>query len=616
MNPTESVENPHPRSANYFHAALGGTEGEIDCSSGGRAAARRIDVDGRACWIGVTGDFVLGGSRSCDWDNPADLAAVAARVIANPAWPWRAGDGGMISGALYCDGLCYLFSDPVGSIPLFYEATEDRLAVGTRLAEVPASAGVELDPVGLLESYVFGWGIGERTVFRGVNCLPAGRSISWQAHEGARLLPNGSPLWRNSDHPSARQAEAACYELLLAATSRTKTAIAGRRTGVLLAGLDSRLIVALLQAVGGELAATYTHGGGGNRESAAAARVAALYEVRHIGHQLIPKDVGDAGLWEELFLNTGTMKHPQLITAGRILAGEGTAVSMTGAAGDILLGGSGYDFDKKRRALLALDIGFDVKTPDADEAALAAFADEIIRPVTKDGMWRRFLGATGIRFGPDIVEQIREDALKTLRAYAADGAGNILQIQERYKLEHRARFRAFGQERTLALQMPLLSPYFDFDLMKFCYNLHPMVKSERRMLRRMLLKRFRSLASIPVPNSLVPYTCPNPLFVFGKYLRLRQEGRNRRLYRESRGAKGSFSKGSWIGRWDRVIRSEQSRARFSAFLQHPWLKRDEVKAYLDEIGRMKHWIGNGGDLFELADLQLLLNLYDRRRAGR
>jgi asparagine synthase (glutamine-hydrolysing) len=77
-------------------------------------------------------------------------------------------------------------NDPFGMMPLFYFPAADLLVFGTELKAVLAHPAVtaQLDARGLADLMTFGFIFGEKTLVRGVKCLPGGSKLRFDAHTG------------------------------------------------------------------------------------------------------------------------------------------------------------------------------------------------------------------------------------------------------------------------------------------------------------------------------------------------------------------------------------------------------------------------------------------------
>ncbi|HEU4370263.1 MAG TPA: asparagine synthase (glutamine-hydrolyzing) [Methylomirabilota bacterium] len=228
----------------------------IDAAGGRQPMASR---DGRL-WIVFSGEIfnhvelreelrARGHAFATRSDTEVVLAAYADRGEAcvrdfNGQWAFAVWDAGRRR--------LFLSRDRLGVRPLFYARAGRRLVFGSEIKALFAHPGVvrELDLDGLDEVFTFWCALAPRTVFRGVDALPPGHSMTVEATGAARV----APYWR-PDYPAALEAErdpdAAALQLraLLADATRLRLRADVPVAAYLSGGLDSTVLSALITRV-------------------------------------------------------------------------------------------------------------------------------------------------------------------------------------------------------------------------------------------------------------------------------------------------------------------------------------------------------------------------------
>ena len=241
--------------------------------------------------------------------------------------------------------------DELGAWPLYCRRLSARaLVVGT--AAIPLamlSPAAKLDPLGIAELLAFGQPLGTRTLFQGVEALPAGtRAVLGRDHVSiATAIPDDRPA---PQRPLAAAADgidgalARAVATLCETPPRSDGASAAPTPpptpGVLLSGgLDSRLVLAHLVRAGA-LPRAYTFGERETADAVLAARVAAELCVPHTFAPWTPAALAEV-IAHAVWLTDGQVPAHHLHGTDLLPAlRREVAVQWNGFAGDAILGGS------------------------------------------------------------------------------------------------------------------------------------------------------------------------------------------------------------------------------------------------------------------------------------
>ncbi|MHA1537502.1 MAG: asparagine synthase-related protein [Alphaproteobacteria bacterium] len=172
--------------------------------------------------------------------------------------------------------------DPVSSIPLFYAPAGDAWIIDAQARRLAERAGTqEIDPDGALSLAMCGFTIGSRTLYSGVHALAPGGAVVFRAGSEPRRIAYHTyrPWLAGSGEAGDRREELA--SLTLKGLEKMVAGIGGRPILVpLSAGLDSRLIVSGLKAIGHDDVRCFSYGRAGNYEAEAGRRIA-----EHLGYK-------------------------------------------------------------------------------------------------------------------------------------------------------------------------------------------------------------------------------------------------------------------------------------------------------------------------------------------
>lgn len=185
--------------------------------------------------------------------------------------------GELFSAVLITDDEILLLADHLRSWPLFYAIQDDRVHVGDdafTLAE--ALGGRTLDAGAAAEFLHTGFVLGGRSLLQGVDQVPSGTTVRIDRRSGAVTTQLERRLQlRDPGFDDLASFTAAFSEALDSAMARLYERADGRVIALpLSAGLDSRLLAALLARDGYPNVRTFTYGLPGNAEAQASARIA------------------------------------------------------------------------------------------------------------------------------------------------------------------------------------------------------------------------------------------------------------------------------------------------------------------------------------------------------
>ncbi|MGO1504900.1 MAG: asparagine synthase-related protein [Brachybacterium sp.] len=185
--------------------------------------------------------------------------------------------GELFSAVLVTDDEILLLTDHLRSWPLFYAVHGETVHVGEDAFSVAdALGGRTLEAGAAAEFLHIGFVLGDRSLLRGVHQVPAGTTVRIDRVTGAvsRHLERRLHL-RDPDFDSVDSFTQAFAEALDAAMAQLYERADGRVIALpLSAGLDSRLLAALLARDRYPNVMTFTYGLPGNAEAQASARIA------------------------------------------------------------------------------------------------------------------------------------------------------------------------------------------------------------------------------------------------------------------------------------------------------------------------------------------------------
>jgi asparagine synthetase B (glutamine-hydrolysing) len=139
-------------------------------------------------------DRMIKALRHFDWyqlDRHVEPGFAIAHVHLGilPAERWlhgEASDG--FTRVEFDAGTVTITNDRFGMMPVFYTVADGALVFATELKAVMAAVRSSLDPRGLADFITFGFCFGEKTLARGVKCLPGGARLRYDSRTGQLTL--------------------------------------------------------------------------------------------------------------------------------------------------------------------------------------------------------------------------------------------------------------------------------------------------------------------------------------------------------------------------------------------------------------------------------------------
>jgi asparagine synthase (glutamine-hydrolysing) len=246
-----------------------------------------------------------------------------------------------------------LARDRAGKKPLYFWLDHDRLYFGSELVSLQALEGLELeiDRQAVGQFLRYGYVPGPRSIYRNVSKLPAGTTARVRLDSSGRLACEAAVYWSVSE--TFREARAsrrsvsfadASHELesLLEDAVRLRLESDVPLGAFLSGGIDSSVVVALMQRLGSQPVRTFTIGfhEGGYDEAKHAAEVSRYLGTDHTELYVEPREVLDlvprmAQVFDEPFADSSQM--PTLLVAQ--LARRHVTVALSGDGGDEVFGG-------------------------------------------------------------------------------------------------------------------------------------------------------------------------------------------------------------------------------------------------------------------------------------
>jgi asparagine synthase (glutamine-hydrolysing) len=248
-----------------------------------------------------------------------------------------------------------LARDHIGIKPLFYSVTADRLLFGSEIkALLPDGIDREIDPIALHDYLSLNYVPGPRTLFAGVQKLPPGHILTFDAASGAVAVREYWDVPREQDRPAPRTGADLENELLQLLREIVRDQmISDVPLGAFLSGgIDSSLVVALMSEVSGRPVKTFSIGfqEESYSELPYARLVANRFGTDH--HELVMQPQAHevvtamANYFDEPFADSSSAA----VFAVSELAARHVKVALSGDGGDELFGGYyTYQADKLAR---------------------------------------------------------------------------------------------------------------------------------------------------------------------------------------------------------------------------------------------------------------------------
>ena len=246
-----------------------------------------------------------------------------------------------------------LARDRAGKKPLYFCLAHDRLYFGSELVSLQALEGLELeiDRQAVGQFLRYGYVPGPRSIYCNVSKLRAGTVVRVRRDSAGRLAHREAVFW--SVNETYREARASRRDLSFADASLELESLLEDAVRLRLesdvplgaflsGGIDSSVVVALMQRLGSQPVRTFTIGfhEGGYDEAKHAAEVARYLGTDHTELYVEPREVLDlvprmAHVFDEPFADSSQM--PTLLVAQ--LARRQVTVALSGDGGDEVFGG-------------------------------------------------------------------------------------------------------------------------------------------------------------------------------------------------------------------------------------------------------------------------------------
>ena len=250
----------------------------------------------------------------------------------------------------------FLSRDRLGVRPLYYAVVGNRLLFASEMKALFAVPSVsrELDPRGLDNVFTFWTTLSPRTIFKNIQELPPGHSLTWRDGE-ISVRPHWTPRFPDASHaePTHRETAALQEELLQRLELATRLRLrADVPVGAYVSGgLDSAVVAALASRVNGAPPRTFSIAFDAAEfdESAHQRQVARMLGAEHHELRCSNEDIARAFpdvVWHAETPILRTAPAPLYLLA-RMVRDRGFKVVLTGEGADETLGG--YDIFKEAK---------------------------------------------------------------------------------------------------------------------------------------------------------------------------------------------------------------------------------------------------------------------------
>ena len=410
-------------------------------------------------------------------------------------------------------------NDPSGCLPLYLHRGRERIAFASDLAGLSAVApNLILDPVGCAEVYWFGYPIGDRTLYRDVQCIPPGVILTIDWRTGAIATENWAQPPRMAQ-PTGNDIGADLVDAMRTACRRLHNP--ERRTAIKLSGgMDSRLIAGCWPE--SDLRA-FTFAAPGAIECRITRRLA----------EALGMPISVAPVHGDFF---STLQVPLLARYGNVdyfhqallpdMAKAGIDCALDGLAGDVLFGGLALKRKGGFRAALRNALGLAGRSPDVQVSNDAA-AELIFSQI--------FVPDAALRvLQPDAQREIdlqRPEVLADIaREYAQCDPGAAFERRYiRFAIRNRMRRNIALQGAACRPQVETLYPFLDRDVQALAGRIGSTDTAGKRFYRRLYREQLPRIAGVPLADSLLSPRAPNLAHVLGRIMRYGMEAAGNRL---------------------------------------------------------------------------------------
>jgi len=240
-------------------------------------------------------------------------------------------------------GKGFLARDRLGIKPLYYAELEDgQVLFGSELKALLAHPGLErnIDPAAVEEFFAYGYVAEPRSIFRGVEKLAPGHTLTIEAGRGLQQRRYWDVVFeRRNAAPERELADELVLRLRASVSSHLMSEVP---LGAFLSGgVDSSAVVAMMAQVSPDPVNTCSIRFGESEfdESRYAAEVAGRYRTNHLSSVVNPEDFGLvdrlASLYDEPFADSSAMPTYRVSE----LARRRVTVALSGDGGDENFGG-------------------------------------------------------------------------------------------------------------------------------------------------------------------------------------------------------------------------------------------------------------------------------------
>lgn len=444
----------------------------------------------------------------------------------------------------HVDRSLHLANDPSGLLPLYFAAHGEQFWFASHVHLAARALGAAPDLLGVTSKIVFGFPLGSRTLFDGIEHLNPGERVSWEPSSGSVVRCYPEVYFDRYEEHGPRESTA-MWEALLAAVAPLRTGDGA--IGVMLSeGFDSRLIAGALHHSGIPVS-TFTHGTEGTRGARIVEQVSdavgteLCFEPMASGY---PADL--AALRRQLFL-ADNLHIPYWSFGTEHFARSDVRAVTTGYALDTTIGGHAFyltDVSNRRRAYQRFEgiVLQDLRllTPHRIERLAGDLLDRARRPSKEAALARirSYLAPEYADLLAGQVEQLGEEVDAELDRVRRSGSTLPSHLVQRYFLENRVRKHSFGQELTLRTANRVVVPSYEPVFMRLVSSVHPRHRLYHDAYIDMMRRHLRDLAKIENGGYGLPVTFPRVVLEASHVALKRLEERRVKEYLRTKGAAG------------------------------------------------------------------------------
>jgi asparagine synthetase B (glutamine-hydrolysing) len=468
-------------------------------------------LTGEHCDIAIDGHFVLDGKLVLG-RSETERRAVTGELERDLTGFLRRIDNGFFNIVIHDkrQRTTYLANDRFGGLPLYLRRRPESLVFASSYAGLRELCETSLDHdlVGLAELYWFGYQLGERTAFRGVERLPRGTVMSLAWDDG-RCASSSYDLGATpvGHFDSPRQASDHLFETMRAATTALyrDDVVYGAKMS---AGMDSRFICAAWPDRG---LRTYTFGYPGSREVVVAKRLSDALGTRHT---CVPLQ-GDffSTLHPPIFGRHGIIEwfHQALVPA---MQRDGVELVLDGLAGDVVIGGLTLKRSQSRWRQ-ALGLAPDMRDLPSSPEGIAQYLVDLnkvgdggYRPLTRDA-----LEAVNTQWD-EILADMAAEVERASRIAAAPE-----QVCAEVIFSNRTRRHISLQGTVCRPDVETVYPLLDRRFLALMGRFPPEWVASKRLYVELYSRHYPHIRHVPSTYSLLPFTVAPSWHLAGRVVR-------------------------------------------------------------------------------------------------